>query len=98
MDSKCWYPALAFRTKAGETMNAKITAMLRSWKVLLLLILLVFALVAIKPHIFGTEGVTIRSVVANSSAANAGIAGAPSHSQPTAREHILSINSVDVST
>ena len=79
-------------------MNAKVKAMLRSWRVVLLLVFLLFAIVAIKPQVFGVEGVAIRSVVANSSAANAGIAGAPSHSAPTAREHIVSVNGIDISS
>jgi len=61
------------------------------WKVILLLLFLVFALVAIKPSPW-VEGVTIKSVAINSSAAQAGIENPTSQLSPLARERIISIN------
>ncbi len=58
----------------------------------MLLIFLIFALIAIQPHFFGTDGVTIRSVAHNSSAANAGMVNPSVKLQPLAKERIISID------
>lgn len=63
-----------------------------NWRVIMLLIFLIFALIAIQPHFFGTEGVTIRSVTHNSSAANAGMVNPSVKLQPLAKERIISID------
>jgi preprotein translocase subunit SecD len=69
-----------------------------SWRVILLLTLLVLAVWSIQPHFFGNEGATIRSVVANSSASNAGMQSAAAKLAPLAREKILFINGEKINT
>jgi preprotein translocase subunit SecD len=69
-----------------------------NWKVMLLLISLVLALVSIQPQLFGNDGVTIRSVSPNSSAANAGLENPSARSTPLAKERILSINGAPVNS
>lgn len=63
-----------------------------NWRVITLLIFLVFALVAIQPHIFGNDGVTIRSVMSNSSALAGGMHSPESKLMPLSKERIISIN------
>ena len=78
-------------------MNPKIKKMLVNWRVLLLVTFLVLSLLAIKPQIFGTEGVEIYSLQANSSLAEAGLV-IPAKVQPTDRERILSVDGTETST
>ncbi len=66
-----------------------------SWRVVILLILLVFALVAIKPSPFA-EGVSIKAVAKNSSAALAGMQNPKPTASPLAKERILSMNNVPI--
>ncbi len=66
-----------------------------NWRVILLLIFVLFALIAINPS-FGREGVTIRSVTTNSSASDAGMHSPTSKETPLAKERILSINGEEV--
>jgi preprotein translocase subunit SecD len=68
------------------------------WKVIILLVFLLFAVVSIRPQIFGSEGLTIRSVAANSSAAISGIGNPSSKLMPVSRERIISIGGEDVSS
>jgi preprotein translocase subunit SecD len=63
-----------------------------NWRVLLLLIFLVFAVVAIQPQIFGNEGATIRSVSSNSSASEAGLQSPAAKLMPLSKEKIISVN------
>ena len=63
----------------------------------MLIVFLVFALVAIRPQIFGNDGVTIKNVLGNSTAANAGIENPSSKITPVAKEKIISINGNKVS-
>ena len=79
-------------------MNNKITKMLVNWRVLLLITLLLFSALAIRPRVFGAEGVEISSMPANSSAAEAGLVNPPSKILPTARERILSVNGEETKT
>ena len=72
----------------------------KSWKVILLVAFLLLSLLTIKPQLFGTDGVMIQSVAANSSAANGGMQTPPSSLPPLAKERIISVdgqgvNSVD---
>ncbi len=73
----------------------KIKDLVLNWKVMMLLIFLVFSYFSINgglaPH-FWNEGVAIRSVAPNSSAANAGIENPSPRSTPLAKERVLSIN------
>jgi len=61
------------------------------------LIFLVFALVAIQPHVFGNEGVTIRSIATNSSASAASMQSPSAKLTPLAKEKIISINGEKIS-
>ncbi len=70
----------------------KLKQIFTNWRVILLLVFLVFSVAAIKPQLFGNEGVTIRSVVVNSSAAIAGIENPSPTLTPLAKEKIISIN------
>lgn len=63
--------------------------------VILLLIILIFGVVAIHPSPNAT-GVTIRNVMKNSSAYNAGIASPEPNAAPTSKEAITSINNQPV--
>lgn len=72
--------------------------MFTRWRVLLLLIFLLFAYIAIQPQFFGTEGVTIRSVILNSSAAQAGIHNPSEHSLPLDKERLVSIDGTKISS
>ncbi|MBI4981105.1 hypothetical protein HZC30_06130 [Candidatus Woesearchaeota archaeon] len=69
-----------------------------SWRVILLLTLLVLAIWSIQPHLFGNEGATIRSVAANSSASNAGMQSAAAKLAPLSREKILFVNGEKINT
>ncbi len=79
-------------------MNPRVKELFTNWRVLLLLIFLVFAIVAIQPQIFGNDGVTIRSISPNSSASVAGMQSPSAKLTPLAKERVLSINGGDVQT
>ena len=66
-----------------------------NWRVVLLLIFLVFAVTAIHPR-FEQSGVVIRAVLPNSSAADAGMRSPPIQASPLAKERILSFNNEPV--
>ncbi len=70
-------------------------SIVKTWRVITLLVFLLFALFAINggilPHFWDT-GVVIKSVQYNSSAANAGIENPSSRITPLAKERILSLN------
>ncbi len=76
-------------------MNATITEIFKKWRVILLLVFLVFAYFSINgglvPH-FWQSGAVIRSVGYNSSAANAGVENPNPTVTPLARERLLSLN------
>jgi len=73
-------------------MKLKLKKIFTNWKVILLLVFLVFALISMRPQVFGSEGVAIRSVSQNSSAAIAGIENPSAKVSPVAKEKIISIN------
>ncbi|HLD33737.1 MAG TPA: hypothetical protein VJB66_03350 [Candidatus Nanoarchaeia archaeon] len=75
---------------------SKLGKIFRSWRVLLLLFFLVCAIIAIRPSP-GNDGVVIRSVLDNSSAALAGIQS-PKPSGPLGYEHITSIDDSEIET
>lgn len=77
-------------------MNRQLKNIITNWRVLLLLAFLVCSLIAIRPQVFGNDGVTIRSVVTNSSAANAGIENPSAKLTPLAKERIISIDGTAV--
>ncbi|MFH1682897.1 MAG: hypothetical protein ABIA37_03800 [Candidatus Woesearchaeota archaeon] len=69
----------------------KLKKIFTNWRVVFLLVLLFFALITIKPSPWA-EGLTIRSVEANSSASLAGIENPNPKWTPLAKERVLSIN------
>ncbi len=73
-----------------KTMS-KTKQLLKNTRVIILLIFLLLSLVAIHPRL-NTNGVTIRTVVKNSAAADANMESPKASSTPTSREVLLSIN------
>ncbi|MFH1591557.1 MAG: hypothetical protein ABIC95_06550 [archaeon] len=69
----------------------KIKQMLKSVRVILLLVFLVLAVIAIRPG-FGDDQVAIRSVLTNSSASDAGILNPNPRAPPMSRERIETVN------
>ncbi|PIZ51549.1 hypothetical protein COY27_03175 [Candidatus Woesearchaeota archaeon CG_4_10_14_0_2_um_filter_33_13] len=82
-------------------MNSKFKSIFTNWRVITLLILLIFAYLSINggvvPH-FWDDGVTIRSVASNSSAAIAGIQNPSAKLTPLAKEKIILLNGEEVKT
>jgi preprotein translocase subunit SecD len=70
----------------------KLKEIFTDWKLIVLVLLLVLAVWSIQPQIFENQGVTIRSVAPNSSAANAGIENPSAKLTPLAKEKIISLN------
>ncbi len=71
---------------------SKLKMLFKEWRIWLLIISLVFAIVAINPHFF-REGVAIRSVVKGSPAYYADMTGPSPNTMPVMREVILEMNS-----
>jgi len=67
-----------------------------SWRVILLLVFLIFALISIRPTM--QEGVAIRNVISNSSAAEAGIPSPKPTDRPTSREVIVAMGNLPIKT
>ncbi|MFH1510779.1 MAG: hypothetical protein ABIF10_03740 [Candidatus Woesearchaeota archaeon] len=78
-------------------MKARIKKLLTNWRVVLLLVFLLFAVIAIHPSP-NVEGVTIRTAIYNSSASLAGIQNPSPTSPPLSRERVLAVNSVKVNS
>ena len=76
-------------------MKAKLRKMLTDLRIIILLVVIVFAIFAIYPNPFN-KGVAIRSVARNSSAALAGIESPKPTSAPMSKERIVEINSKNV--
>ena len=68
-------------------MNIKIKKIFTNVRVIILLVVLVLAVVAISPRP-GVDGVVIRNIITNSSAAEAGIQQPPPTARPVSRERI----------
>lgn len=77
-------------------MKTRFKNIAKDWRVILLAIFLVFSLVAIQPQIFGNEGVTIRSVLPNSSAGSGGIENPSPKLTPLAKEKIISLDGTEI--
>lgn len=75
----------------------KIKKLFKNTRIVLAIIIVVLALVAIRPNPWA-KGVTIRSVIPNSSAAQAGIESPNPATSPMARERIIAINNIPVYT
>ena len=70
-----------------------------SWKVILLVFLVVYFLFfQMQLQLSGTEGVSIRSILPNSSAANGGIENPSQKLKPLSKERILSVNGLPVNS
>ncbi len=74
---------------------SKLKQMLKNWRVILLLVLLVLAVLMIRPN-FSPEGVAIRSVEKDSAAYIAGMDSPHARDKPMLREIITKINGVKV--
>lgn len=71
--------------------------LLKQWQVIILLLALIFSFLAIN-HQFGNKGVIINSVELNSSAYEAGIQNPSPETSPTKREHIFTVDSIEVNS
>tara|TARA_B100000315_G_C14592797_1_gene596841 strand:- start:5441 stop:7192 length:1752 start_codon:yes stop_codon:yes gene_type:complete len=78
-------------------MNYKVKKLFTNWRILLLIIFLVFSLVSIHPS-FGEKGLSIRSVVRNSSAELAGIESPNPAASPLSKEQIIAINNIQITS
>ncbi len=78
-------------TTRKNKMNAKIKQLLKSARLIILVIFLVLSVIAIHPNP-NAEGVTIRNVARNSSASLAGIESPPPTSTPMSKERVISLN------
>ena len=74
---------------------SKIKKLFTNFRVILVLFFLLMAIVAINPNPFA-KGVSIRSVIANSSANIAGIENPAPNLRLTSREKILAVNGMDI--
>jgi len=72
-------------------MNYKLKKIITNVRVIILLVFIVLAIVAINPRP-GADGVVIRNIITNSSAAEAGIQQPSPTAKPVSRERILAIN------
>jgi preprotein translocase subunit SecD len=79
-------------------MKKKLKGVFTNWRVITLIVFVVFALIAIQPQIFGNDGVTIKSIGKNSSAELAGMQNPSSQLTPLAKEKIISINGNQILT
>jgi len=78
-------------TWKGEPKMSKLKKIFTSLRVIILLAVILFAVVAINPHPFN-KGVTIRNVIMNSSASLAGIKSPKPTASPMSKERIISMN------
>jgi len=79
-------------------MSPKKKKLLLNWRVLLLITLLLLSILAIKPRVFGVEGVEIHSIAADSAVIEAGLVNPSTKIMPTGRERILSVNGMKTSS
>jgi preprotein translocase subunit SecD len=77
---------------------ARLKEIFTNWRVLILIFFLLLALSAIRPQFWDTEGISVRSVVPNSSAAIAGMINPKENSAPLDRERIVKIDGVEISS
>ncbi len=73
----------------------KLKKIMMNWKVILVMVAVLLAVLAIHPNPWA-KGVVIRSVERNSSAFNAGLQGASPTVPPMSRERIVSVNNVAI--
>lgn len=72
-------------------MMDQLKLMFKNWRIMLLFVSVILSLIVISPSPWN-EGVVIRSVTTNSSAADAGIINQQPNSAPLSYEHIIAIN------
>jgi len=75
----------------------KLKKLLMNWRVIILLVFILFALISIKPGLW-VEGVAIKSVTINSSASDAGIENPSPKLAPLTKERVISINGEAISS
>lgn len=75
----------------------KIKKIIKNWRVIILIIFLIFALIAIRPSPW-VEGVTIRNVISNSSASEAGFTNPKPSAAPLGKERIIFLNSQPITS
>ncbi|MCK4589937.1 MAG: hypothetical protein KAT77_05830, partial [Nanoarchaeota archaeon] len=75
----------------------KVPKIAKNIRVLILIISLVLALIAIHPNPWA-EGATVRSVVTNSSASEAGFISPKATATPLSKERIISIDSTPITS
>ncbi len=78
-------------------MHYKLKKILTNWKVIVLIIFLLFAVIAIHPAP-GARGLIIKSVIKNSSAELAGIEPPKPSTSPLSRERLIAVNNVQVNS
>ncbi|MBT4651590.1 hypothetical protein HOC13_03655 [Candidatus Woesearchaeota archaeon] len=76
---------------------ATVKKVLGNWRVIILLVFLLFAIIAIKPNPW-VEGVMIKNVITNSSASDAGIGNPGPNVVPLAKERVTSVGGMDVNS
>jgi len=69
-----------------------------NWRVIFLIFCLALSIIVINPQFGDSEGVVIRSILPNSTAANSGMENPSPNLQPLSKEIILSINGKKIST
>lgn len=74
---------------------SKLKKILFNWKIILMLIFVVMAIIAIYPNPY-TKGVTIKSIERNSAAALGGMNNPLTEETPVARERIIEVNGKDI--
>ncbi|MBI4153042.1 hypothetical protein HY497_00835 [Candidatus Woesearchaeota archaeon] len=69
----------------------------KNWRVILLMVFLLFAVIAIRP-VPWNEGVVIRAVTLNSSASDAGMQNPKPNTGPLGFEHIIAVNNLKITS
>ena len=82
-------------TKKGRNMNPKVKKLFTNVRVIILLLFLLFAIISIHPSP-NVQGITIRTVIFNSSASIAGMQNPKPTAPPLSRERILAVNGVQI--
>ncbi|RJQ15917.1 hypothetical protein C4573_07235 [Candidatus Woesearchaeota archaeon] len=76
---------------------SKLKSIFKSWKVIILVIVLLLAILAISPRPW-QDGLAIRSVAKDSAAAVAGIQNPKAGVSPVALERVLAVNNIEITT
>lgn len=75
----------------------KAKKIIQNWRVIILLVFLVFAIIAINPRP-GADGVAIRSILTNSAAAEAGLQQPSPTASPISRERIIEMDNKPINS